>query len=145
MSLRLSTGLRQALLGSSDLKDVFTAFFIDIYSGLQPSSADAAPTGTKLCTFFNDGVATGLNFDPPVAGVISKKSTETWSGTAVATGTAGWFRVRLAADTGALSTTDKRLDGACSTSGAELNGPSLAIQSGAVQTINTFALTEPAQ
>ena len=145
MSLRLSTGLRQALLGSADFKDVFNGFFIDIYSGLQPASADNAPTGNKLVTFFSDGVAAGLHFDPPVAGVISKAAAETWSGAAVAAGTAGWYRMRLAADTDALSQTDKRVDGAIAVSGGELNGPSLTIQNGAVQTLNTFSFTEPAQ
>jgi hypothetical protein len=123
---------------------IFKDCFIDVYSGVQPTSADDAPSGTLLCTFYSDGAALGLEFDDAVAGVISKKSTETWSGTAVATGTAGWFRMRQAGDSGASSTTEPRLDGACGTSGAQLNMSSLSIVAAAVQTISTFQITQPA-
>lgn len=128
----------------SGFKEIFKDCFIDIYTGTQPTSADDAPSGTLLCTFYSDGAAAGLEFDDPVAGVLSKAAVETWSGTAVASGTAGWFRVRQAGDSGASSTTDCRLDGACATSGAQLNMSSLSISSGAVQTISTFQITQPA-
>jgi hypothetical protein len=118
--------------------------FIDVYSGTQPASADDAPTGTLLCSFFSDGTTAGLEFDDAVAGVLSKKSTETWSGTAGNTGTAGWFRMRQAADSGASSTTEPRMDGVCATSGGQLNMTSLSISSGAVQTISTGSITQPA-
>jgi len=123
---------------------IFKDCFINVYSGTQPTSADDAPSGTLLVTFYSDGAAAGLEFDDASAGVISKKSTETWSGTAVASGTAGWFRMYQAGDSGASSTTDCRLDGACATSGAQLNMSSLSITSGAVQTISTFQITQPA-
>jgi hypothetical protein len=123
---------------------IFKDCFINVYSGTQPTSADDAPSGTLLCTFYSDGAAAGLEFDDASAGVISKKSTETWSGTAVASGTAGWFRMYQAGDSGTSSTTDCRLDGACGTSGAQLNMSSLSISSGAVQTISSFSLTQPA-
>jgi hypothetical protein len=123
---------------------IFKDCFINVYSGTQPTSADDAPSGTLLCTFYSDGAATGLEFDDAASGVISKKSTETWSGTAVASGTAGWFRLYQAGDGGASSTTDCRLDGACATSGGQLNMSSLSISSGAVQTISTFQITQPA-
>jgi hypothetical protein len=123
---------------------IFKDGFINVYSGTQPTSADDAPSGTLLCTFYSDGAATGLEFDDAAAGVISKAAAETWSGTAVASGTAGWFRLYQAGDGGASSTTDCRLDGACATSGGQLNMSSLSISSGAVQTISTFQITQPA-
>jgi len=49
-----------------------------------------------------------------------------------------------AGDSGASSTTDCRLDGACATSGGQLNMSSLSISSDAVQTISTFQITQPA-
>lgn len=128
----------------SGLVDLFKDSFIDIYSGTQPANADQAPTGVKLVTMYSDGNAAGLEFDEAVSGVISKKSTETWSGTGLATGTAGWFRLRQPADSDALSTTEIRIDGACGTSGAQLNMSSLSIVLGAVQTVSTFSLTQPA-
>jgi hypothetical protein len=128
----------------SGFKEIFKDCFIDIYTGSQPTSADDAPSGTLLCTFYSDGAAAGLSFDDAVAGVISKKSTETWSGSAVYTGTAGWFRMRQVGDSGALSTTEPRIDGACATSGSQLNMSSLAVTTGAIQTISSFAITQPA-
>jgi len=144
MALRLSTGLRQALLGTADFKTEFTASFVNIYSGSQPTSPDDPASGTLLATIYSDGAAVGINFDVPVAGVISKAVAETWSGTAGATGTAGYFRLFEATDDPSLaSTTDSRMDGAIATSGGELNMSSTAIVVSAVQTITSFDVTLP--
>lgn len=50
MTLRYSTGLRNFLAKFGSLADALQNGQIEIYTGAQPSSADAAPTGTKLCT-----------------------------------------------------------------------------------------------
>jgi hypothetical protein len=122
------------------IQDVFKDGFINIYTGSQPASANDAYSGTKLVTEYSDGASAGLEFDDAASAVISKKATETWSGTAVATGTAGWFRLYAAGDALGSSTVDERIDGAVSTSGAELNFGSTSIVSGAVISINTFQL-----
>lgn len=129
---------------SRAIQDVFKDGFIRIYTGTQPTSPDDAPTGTLLVTIYSDGAAAGLEFDDAAAGVISKKATETWSGTAGNTGTAGWFRLYAPGDPLGSSSIDERIDGACGTSGAELNMSSTSIVSGAVQSISTFQLTMPA-
>jgi hypothetical protein len=127
---------------SRSVQDIFKDCFIDIYTGSQPATANLAPSGTLIATIFSDGAAAGLEFDDAVAGVLSKKSTETWSGPGIAPGgTAGWFRLRAAGDLGTQNDTDERIDGAVATSGAELNMSSTAIVTGAVQTINTFTIT----
>ena len=145
MALRLSTGLRQALLGTADFKTEFTLSFINIYTGAQPSSANDAASGTLLATIYSDGAAVGVSYDAPVAGVIAKAVAETWSGTSVAEGTAGWFRVWEAAGSPAgSSTTESRIDGNIATSGANMNMSNTFIANGAVQTISTFAITLPA-
>ena len=84
----------------------------------------------------------GCNFQfPAVAGVLTKETTD-WSGVAVASGTAGWFRVYSdSSDTKGTSTAYKRLDGAISTSGAELNLSSTAITSGGTFAINAGTFT----
>jgi hypothetical protein len=133
----------QLISMSRAIQDVFKDGFIKIYTGSQPSSADAAPTGTLLCTYYSDGAAAGLEFDDAVSGVIAKKSSETWSGQGVATGTAGWFRLQAPGDSEAYSTTDERIDGAIATSGAELNFSSTSIVTSAMQTISSFQLTWP--
>lgn len=50
MALKLSTGLRNFLAGDSCYKDAFQNGKIEIYTGAQPATADAAVTGTLLCT-----------------------------------------------------------------------------------------------
>lgn len=50
MTLRYSTGARNYLLQHGGLKKAFQNGKIQIYTGAQPASADAAPTGTLLCT-----------------------------------------------------------------------------------------------
>ena len=81
------------------------------------------------------------------AGVFTKDTTQTWSGAAVATGTAGWFRyIGSIADAGSLdsSAVYLRMDGSIATSGAEMNMSSTNVTSGATQTLSTFQLTIPA-
>lgn len=50
MTLRYSTAARNHMAQYGGLKDAFQNGKIEIYSGSQPSSADAAVTGTLLCT-----------------------------------------------------------------------------------------------
>jgi len=88
----------------------------------------------------------GLNWGDSAAGVLTKLSTQTWSGVAVATGTAGWFRIEAAVnDAGGADSTEAiiRADGAVATSGAELNMTPTSITTGATQTITGFTITLP--
>lgn len=142
-----------ALTGGS-LKDIFKDGVLKIYSGSQPSTADTAYSGTLLCTItvgsgaFTAGVVTnGLEFGAAASGAISKSTSETWSGTNAATGTAGWFRLYAnATDAGGADTTYiyPRIDGAIATSGSQLNLSSTSLTSGATLTIDTFTITFPA-
>lgn len=50
MTLRLSTGLRNAMAGGIGLGSIFNRGYIKIFSGSQPANADAAETGTLLGT-----------------------------------------------------------------------------------------------
>lgn len=50
MTIRFSTGTRNGLAGSLGLQGMFNKFYMNIYSGAQPASADAAATGTLLGT-----------------------------------------------------------------------------------------------
>lgn len=90
----------------------------------------------------------GLSFETAASGALAKNSAETWSGSAAATGTAGWFRFGgSVTDPG---TTDSaatyiRLDGSVATSGANLNMSSTSITAAATQTLSAFSITQPAQ
>ena len=123
---------------TGSLQELLAGGTIRIYSGNQPSDADSAETGTLLVTIST------LNLGPVVSGTVSKLASETWSGTAGASGTAGYFRFYSSdIDTGA-DATSVRLDGTVGTSGATLNLSSTNIVSGATVTIDTFQITMPA-
>ena len=127
------------------VQDILNGCKIALYSGTQPATADAAATGSLLCTISLDGGAVGLSWGDAIAGVLSKAVGENWQGTAVASGTAGWFRCYQSGDDPALAETElARFDGSISTSGAQLDMTSTAIVVSAVQTISTFTYTEPA-
>lgn len=134
------------------LKDIFHDGVIRIYSGSAPTTADAAASGTLLVeisvssgTFAHNEFANGLEFGTAASGAIAKATGETWSGSAAASGTAGYFRLLgNPTDSGALSTTLPRIQGSIGTSGADLNMTSTSITSGATYTIDTFQLTLPA-
>lgn len=255
MALRASKALRNFMLESGSLKQAFQHCRIKLYSGAQPATADAAPTGTLLVTYTNAGGANtaevlaagtvtltagsagsvdtvtvnaldilggavpfntslsqtatdvaakinnnpqnllytasasgavvtlkskpglgalpngwvvagtlttmtasyanmaggvsavnGLTWGDAADGKLTKSATETWQGTAVATGTAGWFRVEAAvADAGAVDSAEAvmRLDGSVATSGGDMNMASTSIVMGAVQTLSSGALTLP--
>ena len=151
MTVRFSTGLRNLLAGTTGYASAFANGVIEIYSGTQPTSADAAPTGTLLGTItlssgaFTPGSPTnGLTFAAASGGSVSKSGV--WSFNGVAAGTAGWFRQKAnAVDSGAISTTAIRLDGSVGTSGADLNMSNITVAVGSPNTVDTFTYTQPAQ
>lgn len=57
MTMRLSTGLRNFLAKEGSIDGALRNGIIEIYSGAQPASADAAPSGTLLCTISNNSGA----------------------------------------------------------------------------------------
>jgi hypothetical protein len=57
MALRYSTAARNFMAGLGGLKQAFQNGRIEIYSGAQPATADAAVTGTLLCTITNGSAA----------------------------------------------------------------------------------------
>lgn len=118
MAARSSTAFINALLGGTAFADVFLNGCIEVYSGPQPASADAAVTGTLLARVTRDGGAwvagspgNGLQFD--VTGrFVTKRFDHRWVLKGLATGTAGWYRLRgNVADAGGVSLLLPRLDG----------------------------------
>lgn len=146
MTLKASTGLRNALLVTGSLRDTMDLGFINIYAGTVPADADAALGGaTLLCTISNNSTGTGLTLESAVAaaGVAEKTIAEVWSGVNAATGTASFFRYVAPADDGTLSTSQPRIQGSVGVSGAELNLSSTSLTSAATQTIDFFNLALP--
>lgn len=103
--------------------------------------------GTLNCSVSDKVVAVDsdcLSFlNAAVSGVLSKNA-DVWSGVNLATGTAGYFRLVTSSDTGVLSTTEKRVQGNCATSGSEMNLSNLNLTKDATLTIDSFAVTLPA-
>jgi hypothetical protein len=152
-ALQVAGNFTLANVSSKGFKDLFHAGVLDIYSGSQPASADDVETGTKLLSItvsagaVTPGTATnGLDFDDPVAGVISKAAAESWQDAGLASATAGWFRFYdNAYQTGADATYYKiRFDGSVGLTGSDLNLSDVAIVLGATTTIDTFQFTFPA-
>jgi hypothetical protein len=105
-----------------------------IYSGLPPATCAAAPTGTLL-------VAIVLPADwMSAASNASKAKTGTWSGTAVGTGTAGYFRVCNGSPTDVA-----QIQGVIETTGGSPTGDmgldNTSISSGQTVTVSTFTIT----
>ena len=151
MTVRLSTGLRTNLAGSTGFAATFANGIIEVRTGSQPATADTAVSGTLLGTFtlssgaFVPGVSTnGLTFAAAADGAVSKSGV--WSFVGIASGTAGWFRLKAnAADNDTLSTTLPRLDGSVAASGADMNLSNVSIALGAPTTCDSFVWTQPAQ
>jgi hypothetical protein len=150
MTVRLSTGLRNRMAGTTGFASAFANGVIEVRTGSQPSSADAPASGTLLGTVtlnslpFTPGSPTnGLTFATAADGAVGKSGV--WSFNGVAAGTAGWFRLKgNAVDDGTTSTTLPRLDGSIATSGADLNLSNTSIAVGAPNTIDSFTFNIPA-
>ena len=107
---------------------------------------DGAGTVT-IVTFSEIEVAArcdALYYAAPSDGSMSK-ATDTWSGLIGATGVAGYFRDVLPDDDGTESTTQKRLQGAIATSGAEMNMGNTTLIVTETHTVATYSITEPAE
>ena len=142
MSLKLSTGLRNGMLDNTSFKALMANGFIKLYSGTPPATADAAVTGTLLTIISDNATGAGLTLGTAASGAIPKNRSQVWSGVNLATGTATYFRFVENADDGTASTTQKRVQGTCATSGADLNMTSVNLSMNATQSIDagSFAL-----
>lgn len=104
--------------------------YVEIRSGGQPAGPDTAATGTLLVTIpLNDPA-----FGAAVNGVATADVTPEPSAAAVATGTAGWFRVY---DSDGVAIVDGLV-------GAEMTLNTTAVVFGVDVTITSFTVTQPA-
>lgn len=132
---------------SKSLKDIFKYGCLRIYTGSQPANADAAETGTKLLEITVGGGAltpgtstNGLEFGDVTTGTLAK-NTDTWSDTALATGTAGWWRLYDNGRITGASSSGIRMDGSIATSGSTITISNTSIKTGEVTTVDKFSPT----
>lgn len=134
MAARLSTAARNAAANAiAALADAGAGpGTVQVRTGAQPATPDDAATGTLLATFTLADPA----YTAAVAGVAALDATPTLSTTAVADGTAGWFR--LLDSTGAAV-----YDGAVGTVGQQMNLTTVTIGTGATIEITSGNITQP--
>jgi len=127
MTIKLDTSIRNAIvdeivtnLGSGDVK---------IYTGTQPADPDSAATGTLLCTI---SISSGMT---SASSGSSSLTSAPESGTANATGTAGWAR---------LISGGYNIDGSVATSGGDFTINTLSIVSGGSVSLTAFSINQAA-
>lgn len=118
MAVNCSTGFRSAILGPASFESIFNGGCIDIYAGAQPTHADMAPTGTLVGRVTAGGGAwvegnseNGLAYQRS-GHRVTGSAAQPWVLRGLASGTAGWFRMRGVVDPGVLSQVAPRIDGA---------------------------------
>jgi hypothetical protein len=108
MTFRLSTGLRNQLNKQGSIDRLFRGGRIEIYSGVQPASPDAAVTGTLLCTITNNSGAytaeTASAGSVTLAGSAGSVNTLTVNGVDLLQGTPVAFTSTLALTAAAVAT-----------------------------------------
>lgn len=137
MTLGIATGVRNALV------DAFTARVdagsgagtLDVRTGSKPASPNDAATGTLLATFTlaDPSYAAGSN------GVATMDTSPILTTTAVAAGTAGWWRMKDSAG----NTVGDGTAGATG-SGADLVWDNAVIANGQTLNITAGSVTQPA-
>jgi hypothetical protein len=137
MATRLPTAARNAAADAVvDLADAGSgAATVQVRTGSQPASANDAATGTLLVTITLNDPA----FGAASSGVATLDVDPALTATAVATGTAGWFR--MLDSTGATV-----MDGAVTATGGggDLTLASTSIASGTEVSITSGTVTMPA-
>ena len=141
--IRLSTGLRNALMGSSGLRAMMNYGVIDVYSGTAPAVADMVPTGTRLARITQNGLPFVAGSLP--GGLITKKGMTgqlindgTWVMTGLATGAAGWWRWKWNVhDPDTFSLFYPRVDGLVNETLVLLD---TAVSPGSTTTIDSFTM-----
>jgi hypothetical protein len=134
MTLKYSVGVNSARLDAIE-STIGASAKLRVYTGSEPAIG-AAATGTLLVEMAlpADWMAAAGGAAPATA----KAKLGTWSGTAVAAGTVGYFRVvPSAAAAGAAGD----MQGTCAASGADMNFDNAVIAISQVVTVNTYTLT----
>lgn len=130
MAIKYSTAVRNAMLNAIETT-IGTGPKLRILTGAAPASCSAAQTGTLLAELslpadWASDAASGAK------GLLGS-----WSGTVVADGTAGYYRIL---DTAATTCHEQ---GTMATSGGDINGTSTALTTGQVLVITAKTLTAP--
>jgi hypothetical protein len=131
MALKFGTTLRNARLDTIT-SHIGASAKLRVYTGTAPNGADDAPTGTLLATLTLPTTWMGA------ASGGSKALAGTWTGTAVAAGTAGYFRFYNNAETvSSMQGTITAVGGS-----GDLTLDNTSVAQNQTVTINSYVLTE---
>lgn len=147
---KLTNALRTALLGTQGVSELLTNGKIYVFAGTVPNSADDAltmgSTHTLLAVIDNGG--SGIHFNTPTNGVLSKLNSETWSGTFAASGTPSFYRLCASGDNGqgAGGAATYRIQGTAGgpNDAAEMDVGASPVTSGNSVTLNVGTIRQPA-
>lgn len=144
---KFSTGLRNAMMGSSGCKELLTGGTLRIFSGTPPLSADDAEGGNLLMTLTAGGTGAGLSFAAPSGAKLSKAVGEVWmTNSTVASGTATHFRFVAAGDDPMDSSGNMiRIQGTVGEVASDMNVTDPNIASGEPWILNHFRIGLPTQ
>src|SRR5690349_6604201 len=126
MSHQYSVTVNNARLDAIE-STIGTAPTLELLTGSAPANCAASPTGGTVCsiTLPPDWLA--------AAASAAKAKAGTWQGTATASGTVGYYRIKAGATC--------HIQGSVSTSGAELNLDNNIVNNGQVVTISTYQIS----
>lgn len=137
---KLSTGALAAMLGTGGLAAALNAGTaqLHVYGGAIPGSADDAQSGASgLVITHTDGLLFEMN-----GRVLVKDSAQTaWTGDVASNFTPTHFRVMLASDDGAASTSAVRVQGTAGVSLCDMLLGTATLASGDPQEVRTFRLS----
>lgn len=144
---KFSTGLRNAMMGSSGCKALLTGGTLRIFSGTSPLSADDAEDGTLLMELTAGGTGAGLTFAEPTDARLSKATGEVWmTNSTEASGTATYFRFVAAGDDPLDSSSSSiRIQGTVGEVASDMNVTDPEITSGEPWVLNHFRIGLPTQ
>lgn len=128
MTTKISDPLRNLMVET--LASYLSGATLSIYTGSQPASTSASPTGTKLLEF------SGLSYLTPASGgQVDLDVSGSPQDNALASGTAGWGR---------LESGSYIIDGAVGTSGEQWNISSTSLTAGDLVSLVSGFIRQPA-
>lgn len=151
MTLQVSTGFTEKIIGPFSFELIFNYGAIAIYNGTQPVSADHAATGDLLGWITENGdtwvpgsATNGLLY-VRAGPFASKNPSQIWRLNPTVNGVAGWFRIHGANPVTGASISDPRIDGAIGQDfdGFDMRMLNTTVLSGTLRTIDQFIYTIP--
>lgn len=132
MAIQLSVAYRNAMLDQFETT-VSTSPKLEVFVGSAPANCGTADSGTKLLsmTLPSDWLANASSGSKALSG--------TWSVAAIATGTAGYFRIKDSAGT----TVHMQGTVTATGGGGDMTLDNTSIATGQTVTVTTFTITAP--